>query len=92
MSKNNVSRKDFMNLVWGAAGALAVTELSLAGLRFLAPRTTEGEFGGIFNLGGTCDFTERDEWGVENHPKLGGKLLPPRVSNDLKCYYRSSAC
>ena len=51
MSKNNVSRKDFMNLVWGAAGALAVTELSLAGLRFLAPRTTEGEFGGIFNLG-----------------------------------------
>ncbi len=51
MSKKDVSRKDFMNLVWGAAGALAVTELSLAGLRFLAPRATEGEFGGIFSLG-----------------------------------------
>jgi cytochrome b6-f complex iron-sulfur subunit len=52
MSKKDVSRKDFMNLVWGAAGALAVTELSLAGLRFLVPRATEGEFGGVFNLGG----------------------------------------
>jgi cytochrome b6-f complex iron-sulfur subunit len=51
MFENKVSRRDFLNIVWGAAGALAVTELSLVGLRFLSPRTTEGEFGGTFNLG-----------------------------------------
>jgi cytochrome b6-f complex iron-sulfur subunit len=51
MSENKVSRRDFLNIVWGAAGAIAVTELSLVGLRFLSPRTTEGEFGGSFNLG-----------------------------------------
>jgi cytochrome b6-f complex iron-sulfur subunit len=51
MSEKKVSRKDFINIVWGAAGALAVTEFSLAGLRFLSPRATQGEFGGLFNLG-----------------------------------------
>ena len=51
MSENKVSRRDFLNIVWGAAGALAITELSLVGLRFLSPRTAEGEFGGTFNLG-----------------------------------------
>ncbi|MFC1997602.1 ubiquinol-cytochrome c reductase iron-sulfur subunit [Chloroflexota bacterium] len=51
MSENKVSRRDFMKIAWGAAGALAATELGLVGLRFLSPRTIEGEFGGIFNLG-----------------------------------------
>ena len=51
MSKSKISRRDFLNLVWGATGALAVTELSFVGLRFLSPRATEGEFGGEFNLG-----------------------------------------
>lgn len=51
MAKDNLSRKGFLNLVWGAAGALAVAELSLSGLRFLSPRTAEGEFGGSFNVG-----------------------------------------
>jgi cytochrome b6-f complex iron-sulfur subunit len=51
MSKKKVSRKDFMNLVWGTAGVLAASELSLVGLRFLSPRPVEGQFGGVFNLG-----------------------------------------
>ena len=51
MSKINLSRRDFINLGWGAMGALALTEFSLAGLRFLSPRAAEGEFGGEFNLG-----------------------------------------
>jgi len=51
MSKNKLSRKDFINIAWGTAGLLAATELSLVGLRFLAPQTSDGEFGGIFNLG-----------------------------------------
>ncbi len=51
MSENKVTRRDFLNLFWGAAGVLALSELSLVGLRFLSPRPTEGEFGGHFNLG-----------------------------------------
>jgi len=51
MSESKTSRKDFMNIIWGAAGLLAATELSLVGLRFLSPRSTDGEFGGIFNMG-----------------------------------------
>jgi len=51
MTENKISRKDIINLGWGAAGLLAITELSLAGLSFLSPRKSEGEFGGLFNLG-----------------------------------------
>jgi cytochrome b6-f complex iron-sulfur subunit len=51
MAEHKLSRKDFMNIAWVAVGALATTELSLAGLRFLSPRTVAGEFGGTFNLG-----------------------------------------
>ena len=56
MSKSKISRRDFLNIAWGAAGALAVTELSFAGLKFLSPRATDGEFGGEFNLGAYSDF------------------------------------
>ena len=51
MSDQKVSRRDFLNIVWGAAGVLAATELGLVGLRFLSPRSAEGEFGSTFNLG-----------------------------------------
>jgi cytochrome b6-f complex iron-sulfur subunit len=51
MPDSKVSRRDFLTLFWGSAGVLAVTELSLAGLRFLSPRPSDGEFGGLFNLG-----------------------------------------
>ena len=56
MSKEKLSRKGFMNIVWGAAGVVAVTELSLVGLRYLSPRASEGEFGGEFNLGGVDQY------------------------------------
>ncbi len=45
-----------MNITWVGAGLLATAELSLAGLRFLSPRTAEGEFGGTFNLGAFDQF------------------------------------
>ena len=51
MTDKKASRKDFMNIVWGAAGVVAAAELTLAGLRFLSPRVTSGEFGGTFNMG-----------------------------------------
>ena len=55
MTEQKASRKDFMNIVWGAAGAVAAVELALVGLRFLSPRSTSGEFGGTFNMG---DFNQ----------------------------------
>ena len=51
MSEQKLTRKGFINIVWGVAGVLAASELSLVGLRFLSPRTVEREFGGTFNLG-----------------------------------------
>jgi cytochrome b6-f complex iron-sulfur subunit len=51
MNDKNLSRRNFLTLSWGTAGVLAVSELSLVGLRFLSPRPTEGEFGGVFNVG-----------------------------------------
>jgi cytochrome b6-f complex iron-sulfur subunit len=51
MTEQKISRKDIINIGWAAAGVLAITELSLAGLSFLSPRKTDGEFGGLFNLG-----------------------------------------
>ncbi|MCB9134138.1 MAG: Rieske (2Fe-2S) protein [Anaerolineales bacterium] len=52
----NVTRRDFLSLFWGAAGAVALTELSFVGLRFLAPRPVVGEFGGVFNVGAVDNF------------------------------------
>jgi cytochrome b6-f complex iron-sulfur subunit len=56
MFKSKVSRRDFLNIVWAAAGVVAATELGLASLRFLSPRTVDGEFGGTFNLGSPDQF------------------------------------
>ena len=50
------SRRDFLNLAWGVAGAALVAEGAFVGLRFLAPRVVEGEFGGLFTVGNAADF------------------------------------
>ena len=51
MTEKKISRRDFINLSWGALVTLIAAELGLVGLRFLSPRSVEGEFGGMFNLG-----------------------------------------
>ncbi|MGD8603630.1 MAG: Rieske 2Fe-2S domain-containing protein [Anaerolineales bacterium] len=51
-----LQRRSFLNGLWVLAGATAVTEISLTGLRFLAPRATEGEFGGIFDVGDASQY------------------------------------
>lgn len=51
MDIKNLTRKNFLTLVWGAAGAVVLSESILVGLRFLSPQTAQGEFGGLFNLG-----------------------------------------
>ena len=51
-----VSRRGMLKLVWSAAGAAALGEGVFAGLKFLAPRVVEGEFGGMFEVGAVDDF------------------------------------
>jgi cytochrome b6-f complex iron-sulfur subunit len=51
-----LSRRDFMNGLWALLGAGALAEFSFVSLRFLAPRPTEGEFGGTFNLGDPGEY------------------------------------
>jgi cytochrome b6-f complex iron-sulfur subunit len=65
MSDKHISRRNFLTLSWGAAGAVAFSELSLVGLRFLAPRPTDGEFGGVFNLGHVDGYPNRSVTPVE---------------------------
>ena len=51
MSENEITRRDFLGLAWGAAATLVTLEMVMAGLRFLSPPKVAGEFGGQFNLG-----------------------------------------
>jgi cytochrome b6-f complex iron-sulfur subunit len=51
-----VSRRDFLKLAWGAAGLLALVEAGGVALSFFSPRTAEGRFGGVFEVGAVDDF------------------------------------
>lgn len=51
MTREKITRRNFLNLSLLAGGAIALSEAIFVGLRFLAPKKTDGEFGGVFNLG-----------------------------------------
>ena len=52
-----IDRRGFLKLVgWAGLGTLAAGELTYASLRFIAPRTAAGEFGGVFTVGAVDDF------------------------------------
>jgi cytochrome b6-f complex iron-sulfur subunit len=53
---NSLSRRHFLTIAWGAAGALLLGETVFVGLKFLSPAVAEGEFGGVFNLGSLADY------------------------------------
>lgn len=50
------SRRDFLKMTWGVLGVAAVAEAASMSYLFLAPRTVEGEFGGVFTAGSVEDF------------------------------------
>ena len=52
----NVSRRNFLKLTWGVAGAVALAEAGGVAYMFLSPRVVEGEFGGIFTAGPVGSF------------------------------------
>ena len=57
MSEDNpVSRRDFLGLSWRVAAAFAAGQAACFGLRFLASRKTEGDFGEVITAGIVEDF------------------------------------
>ncbi len=56
MTEKPVSRRDFLKVAWGAAGALALVEAGGVVLSFFSPRVVEGEFGGIIEAGAVESF------------------------------------
>ena len=89
--KKTLSRRDFINGIWALAGSLAVAELSLAGLRFLAPRPTKGEFGGMFEIGDPSEYPRGSVTPVEAgrfylvHLPEGGFLAVYQRCTHLGC-------
>ncbi len=56
MSEHPISRRNFLNLAWGAAGALAMVEAGGVVLSFFSPRVGEGEFGAVIEAGAVDSF------------------------------------
>ena len=55
-TKEPVTRRDFLKVVWGAAGALAMAQAGGVALSFLSPRAVEGQFGSVIEAGQVADF------------------------------------
>lgn len=66
MAKNQITRRNFLNLSLLAGGAVVLSEALFVGLRFLSPKVTDGEFGGKFNLGPYDQFPPGSVTPVEN--------------------------
>jgi cytochrome b6-f complex iron-sulfur subunit len=56
MTETIVSRRSFLKLGWGAAGALVLVEVGSVVLSFFSPRVVEGEFGGMIDAGTADSF------------------------------------
>jgi len=52
----NVSRRDFLSIIWKGLGGLALLEFGGVFLAYLQPRVADGEFGGILTVGAVDDF------------------------------------
>ena len=56
MTENEVSRRDFLRIAWGAAAALGFIEAGSVVFSFFSPRVVEGEFGGVIDAGAVDSF------------------------------------
>jgi cytochrome b6-f complex iron-sulfur subunit len=87
MDEQNPTRRDFLNILLGSAGALAALEMAFVGLRFFSPRVAEGEFGAVFNLGSVDQYPPGSVTPFEN-----GRFYLVRLDDGgmLALYYRCS--
>jgi len=79
-----VTRREFLNYVWGAAISLFLAEFGIGAYIFSLPRFREGEFGSDFDLGalteilpppdsGPADFPQAKTWLLNIGPKEAAK-------------------
>jgi cytochrome b6-f complex iron-sulfur subunit len=52
----NLSRRDFLQLIWAFFGGLAALETIGVFIAYLQPRLSEGEFGSVITAGSVDDF------------------------------------
>lgn len=55
-NQDDISRRDFLQIAWGATGALTLAASGALSLSFFAPKVVAGAFGGVFDLGPADDF------------------------------------
>lgn len=53
---SSISRRDFLKLIWGFFGGLAILEAGGILFAYLQPRLAEGEFGSVMKAGTVNDF------------------------------------
>ena len=60
-----ITRREFLNYVWGAAMSLFLAELGVGVYLFSLPRFREGEFGSDFDIGGLTEILPKPDGGPE---------------------------
>lgn len=79
-----ITRREFLNYVWGAAISLFLAEFGIGAYLFMLPRVQEGEFGSDFDLGilgeilppsdsGPAEFSQAKTWLLNIGPKEAAK-------------------
>ena len=78
-SPKGVTRREFLNYVWGASMALFLAQFGGITFFFAMPRFREGEFGGIIRVR-AADFPQANQPPVPNNP---GKfwLVKPKAAS-----------
>ena len=63
-----ITRREFLNYVWGAAITLFLAEFGVGVYLFMLPRFREGEFGSDFELGALSEILPQADAGPSNFP------------------------
>jgi len=63
-----ITRREFLNYVWGAAISLFLAEFGIGAYLFMLPRFREGEFGADFDLGVLSDILPQPDSGPAEFP------------------------
>jgi cytochrome b6-f complex iron-sulfur subunit len=63
-----VTRREFLNYVWGAAISLFLAQFGVGVYLFALPRFREGEFGSDFDLGKLSEILPAADTAPENYP------------------------
>jgi len=67
-SGQGITRREFLNYVWGASMTLFLAQLGIGVYLFMYPRFREGEFGSDFDLGKLSEILPASDSGPANFP------------------------